>query len=86
MSICGYTFIGEVKDFDRDSYMAHLGWNAVRVNRYKIYTREGSSSYFLHDEQQDRMYEFIAADPAGLVSTEEYEHVLRTFEGWWNRE
>lgn len=79
-----YVFLGEVKGFDTDSYMPHLGWNSSTITRYKIYTMEGSPSFFLHDENENLMYEFIAAAPSGLNSKERYNQVVEIFETWQN--
>ena len=80
----GYIFIREVRSFDTDNCLPHLGWNAARITWYKIYTMEGSPSFFLHDESDDMMYEFSAADPSGLNSKEKYEQVVEMFEVWRN--
>ena len=75
-----YTFICEIEHFDIDDYVAHLGWNARNLNFFKIYTRPGSILFYLHDEIQDRMYGFEAADPEKLNSSEALKGVARAFQ------
>lgn len=80
MSASNYTFTGEIDNFDVDDYIAHLGWNSPRINHKKIYTQAGSSCFYLHDEIQDRMYAFEAADTDKLNSTEAFEGVVSAFQ------
>ena len=71
-----YTF-QEVPEFKLRDYTAHIGWITEGYNPYKIYSREGSENYFLHDEQTDRLFEFSTGgeklkskDDADLVIAE----------------
>jgi hypothetical protein len=80
MAASGYTFIREIESFDIDDYLAHLGWNSPKINHMKIYTQPGSSLFYLHDEIQDRMYAFEAADPGQLNSMEAFERVVKVFQ------
>ncbi len=79
MSLYGYRFIKEVEKFNLDIYIPHLGWIGAKVKTLKIYTRDGSTSFFLHDETREKMYEFSAVDPKRLKDSEEYEKVIRAY-------
>lgn len=79
MAASDYSFIAQVDNFDIDDYLAHLGWNAPTINYLKIYTRVGSPFFYLHDEIQDRLYEFCAADAKTLCSKEEFQCVVEAY-------
>lgn len=79
MSTSDYTFTGQVENFDINDYIAHLGWRAAKINDLKIYTLPGSSSYYLHDEVIDRLFEFDTVYPEKLHSEQEYECVVKAY-------
>lgn len=79
MELEGYHFIREIESFNTDSYIAHLGWVASSITTFKIYSKFGSPFFYLHDEVQDRLFEFSAEDPKKLKSKEEYDNVVRAY-------
>ncbi len=50
-----YTFT-EIADFDLDDYIPHMGWLGDKP--FKIYSKEGTESYYLYEEQNHRLFEF----------------------------
>lgn len=79
MSLYGYTFLQEVTDFNIDSYVQHLAWVDAKPATLKIYSKDRSLSYFLHDEISNRLFEFYATPGKKLNNEQEHENVLRTY-------
>ncbi|MCF0043638.1 hypothetical protein LXM24_26265 [Dyadobacter sp. CY399] len=79
MILEGYHFTREIERFNTDSYIAHLGWVATNITTFKIYSKFDSPYFYLHDEVQDRLFEFLAGDPKNLKSKEEYDEVIAAF-------
>lgn len=68
----------EVAPFRLDDYIPHIGWIAVTPTILKIYRRENSKNYFLHDELRDRLFEFAFKDEL-LRDRSEYEKVVSEY-------
>jgi hypothetical protein len=79
MELEGYHFIREIERFNTDSYIAHLAWVASSITTFKIYSKFDSRFFYLHDEVQDRLFEFSADDPKQLKSAEEYKKVIQAY-------
>jgi len=79
-----YHFIREIESFSLDSYVPHLGWIGADIKIMKIYSKVGSLNFYLHDEIRDRLFEFVAAEPRSLKSSEEYKSVVEAYwaSGW----
>lgn len=71
-----YTFT-EITDFKLGDYTPHMGWIGKRYNPYKIYTLDGSGRYYLHDEIENRLFEFTACEK--LNYSEIYESVVTAY-------
>lgn len=74
-----YHLIREINDFDLLDFDAHLGWISSELLSKRIYTRQSSKHFFLHDENSNRLFEFTAARPESLNSTEKYWEVIHYF-------
>ena len=74
-----YTFTREIENFRLDDYNAHLGWISPEITTIKIYSRPKHSFFYLHDEVQDRLFEFSADEPKKLKSAEEYNKVVEAY-------
>ncbi|MCF2496123.1 hypothetical protein [Dyadobacter chenhuakuii] len=79
MALHGNHFIREIEKFNPDLYIAHLGWVAMGITTIKIYSKFNSMLFYLHDEVQDRLFEFSAEDPKKLKSAEEYKKVIQAY-------
>ncbi|MCF0061336.1 hypothetical protein MUK70_19035 [Dyadobacter chenwenxiniae] len=79
MALEGYHFIREIEKFNTDSYIPHLGWIATTITTLKIYSRFDSPFFYLHDEVQDRLSEFLTEDPKKLKSKQEYDKVMKAY-------
>lgn len=79
MTLYGYTFIKEVENFNLDIFIPHLGWIGAKITQFKIYTRYGTLSYYLHDERLGKMYEFMARPGRRVDNKEEYENVAKAY-------
>jgi hypothetical protein len=79
MALEEYRFIKEIEKFNTDSYIAHLGWVTSSITTLKIYSKFDSPLFYLHDEVQDRLFEFSAEDPTKLKSKEEYDKAVKAY-------
>ena len=59
MGLFGYSFIGEVEDFNLDEYTLYEGWVNDDRSRLRFYTKNGQNSFFVHDTEISKLYEFI---------------------------
>lgn len=71
-----YQFLGEVKDFDLKHYVGLIGW--IGNQPQKIYTTEDRESFFLHDEELDRLFEF-EANYYSFEGYGQYERVIEAY-------
>jgi len=79
MSLYGYTFLAEVEDFDIEDYIEYMDWLSAAGRHIRIYIKEGSISFYLHDELKDRLFQFSALDPSKLKTKEAFEDVVKTY-------
>ncbi|MCE6993078.1 hypothetical protein [Dyadobacter sp. CY323] len=67
----------EIHDFKLDNYLPHIGWIGAYTT-CKIYSKEGSQNYFLHDERTDRLFEFSTGGEK-LKSREQADRVIAAY-------
>ncbi len=79
MSLYGYTFLAEVEDFDIEDYIAYMDWPSAAGPHIKIYIKEGSLFFYLHDELKDRLFQFSAINPSKLKTKEAFEDVIKAY-------
>lgn len=79
MSSQNFTFIAEIKNFRLDDYVPHMGWISSSPTHFKIYRTEAGSSYFLHDEQANKLYEFNWNDELILKDKAQFEGIIEGF-------
>lgn len=79
MSLYGYTFLAEVEDFDIEDYIEYMDWPSAAGRHIRIYIKEGSIFFYLHDELKDRLFQFSALDPSKLKTKEASEDVVKTY-------
>lgn len=73
------TFKGEIMNFRLDDYIPHMGWIGRNPSRVKIYRREDSSDYYLHDEILNRLFAFTYESKQGLMQKWEFEGVVEAY-------
>jgi hypothetical protein len=79
MPSLNFTLIGVIKNYRLDDYIPHMGWISSSPTYFKIYRRETGSSYFLHDEQANKLYEFSNNDDQVLKDKAQFEEVIERF-------
>jgi hypothetical protein len=79
MSLYGYTFIKEVEKFKLDDYLPYMGWISSDPILVKIYWREDSDNYFLHDEALDKLFEFTYDSKTHIKQSYEFQNAVTAY-------
>ncbi|WP_138481701.1 bacteriophage CI repressor [Dyadobacter bucti] len=75
--ILDYNFTREVTDFNIDEYRQVASW--IRIKFFTIYSKPGLSTFFLLDQKQNRLFEFIALNHFKLDDEKEQRKVVKEF-------